>query len=993
MSPKSLALLVVGALIIPTVFATLPMTYPSTNPVPVDHVFQNQRVSSGLSQLEGVAGSTGFNNSGLNMSSLSSLLGSLPGFLLHLLMSLWDDIRGLTSGLQSTGFSSTSGSSVTIKGYVTNASSTNSPIPSSMLTVSETEYYTQVQTGSNGYYSYVMVHQGKGSLSYFIQGFNPKIVSIDTIGLSNAWVNVTLTPAERYNISGLTEFRNNTLVPGVSVDFSSKFGSYTTQSSSSARYSLDIPNGTYGITISKRGMNPIPDPYYIIVSGRSMTNFNLIINVSGKDQFNVSGFILNRENRTISGATVGLYGRSSGNATTNSTGFYRIKVPYGIDIITAVDPAYGYNYTERNVITNLTDVNITLTNKDPMPSGSTIGQQNSTNVSKNISGNITHYLQGNNSRINYSNSTMNLTLQGNITNSLDGNPVADTSVIFYTDINGTIFADNITTNSTGHYLIRLSYTGNYSFAVNSTFYNPKFFNLNITGNTTYNFTLVPLQSHIFYVSGYVKIHGPETGLKGAYVYLLSSSAKLVKYNVTDSTGHYIITAINGNYLIKAEAVGFNKSKTLKLTLDSNITDRNFSLYISIKIGSGITQFPPGSTSGIPGVSGSSISSQLNASSGSSNATGSGPVTLTIHLVNSTSALSNTKFIAYIEIDSIQFRSVGKTNSTGNFTYDMNITGRFTILADTLYNRGNTTVVNVENNTSVTLTLTPVPVYTDTIELHNSFNTTYANNSVPENFLNQTSNYVFSISNYSSSLAGINRTYYYRLPEGNYSFTYSDKYFVQKSFWSNITSANATSPVYLQPYLIIIHANSSAEWYYNINNINGNVIIKGDSRMQVNITGETQGIHSVQLGLVLNNTATSVYSNSVDLVPGQNIFKVYSNMTNSVYETNNTTTDVPGSHIYVNGTIGLNSSNFIYAVNLSLNTSSSDISNVFLYLSGSNVNIYRNEGFLNLTSYAKIISSNESFDVTMVKNTKNFSVSLPITFYAYYVHASVKGVYS
>lgn len=166
MSPKSLALLVVGALIIPTVFATLPMTYPSTNPVPVDHVFQNQRVSSGLSQLEGVAGSTGFNNSGLNMSSLSSLLGSLPGFLLHLLMGLWDNIRGLTSGLQSTGFSSTSGSSVTIKGYVTNASSTNSPIPSSMLTVSETEYYTQVQTGSNGYYSYVMVHQGKGSLSY-----------------------------------------------------------------------------------------------------------------------------------------------------------------------------------------------------------------------------------------------------------------------------------------------------------------------------------------------------------------------------------------------------------------------------------------------------------------------------------------------------------------------------------------------------------------------------------------------------------------------------------------------------------------------------------------------------------------------------------------------------------------------------------------------------------------------------------------------------------
>ena len=48
---------------------------------------------------------------------------------------------------------------------------------------------------------------------------------------------------------------------------------------------------------------------------------------------------------------------------------------------------------------------------------------------------------------------------------------------------------------------------------------------------------------------------------------------------------------------------------------------------------------------------------------------------------------------------------------------------------------------------------PEPVAFD--DPDDAFNTTYANNSVPENFLNQTSNYVFSISNYSSSLAGIN----------------------------------------------------------------------------------------------------------------------------------------------------------------------------------------------------------------------------------------------
>ena len=265
---------------IPTVFAALPMTYPSTNPVPVDHVFENQKVSSGLSQLEGISSQTGFNGNGLNMSNIPSFLLSLMHYLEQLMKGLLGDIQGLSSGVQTTGFSSTSSSSVEIEGYITNASSPGSPVASSILTVSENQYYTQIDTGSNGYYSYVMVHQGKGDLSYFVQGYNPEIVSVDTIGLSSAWINVSLTPATRYSISGLTEFSNKTLVPGVQIDFSSTFGSYTAQSSQSAKYSLNVPNGTYGITISKRGMNPIPDPYYVIVSGKSSSNFNLIINVS-----------------------------------------------------------------------------------------------------------------------------------------------------------------------------------------------------------------------------------------------------------------------------------------------------------------------------------------------------------------------------------------------------------------------------------------------------------------------------------------------------------------------------------------------------------------------------------------------------------------------------------------------------------------------------------------------------------------------------------------
>jgi hypothetical protein len=101
---------------IPTVFAALPMTYPSTNPVPVDHVFENQKVSSGLSQLEGISSQTGFNGNGLNMSNIPSFLLSLMHYLEQLMKGLLGDIQGLSGGVQTTGFSSTSSSSVEIEG-------------------------------------------------------------------------------------------------------------------------------------------------------------------------------------------------------------------------------------------------------------------------------------------------------------------------------------------------------------------------------------------------------------------------------------------------------------------------------------------------------------------------------------------------------------------------------------------------------------------------------------------------------------------------------------------------------------------------------------------------------------------------------------------------------------------------------------------------------------------------------------------------------------
>jgi hypothetical protein len=344
------------------------------------------------------------------------------------------------------------------------------------------------------------------------------------------------------------------------------------------------------------------------------------------------------------------------------------------------------------------------------------------------------------------------------------------------------------------------------------------------------------------------------------------------------------------------------------------------------------------------------------------------------------------------IDGTQYKAIGTTNATGNVTFNLNVKGNYTVLAETLYNHGNATVVNVEKNTTTILKLHPVPVFTNALYIRNAYNSTYANNSVPLNSLNETQDYIFKINYNGSRQVGINRTYYFRLPEGNYSFLYSNSYFVQKSFWSNITSANVTSTIYIDPYLIIIHANSSAEWYYNLNGISS-IVMKGDRKTQVNITREKYGSNSIQVGMAINGSRTPVYSNTADLSPGKNIFNVYANMTGEVYSTYNTTAFISGNYVYLNGTLGLNYSDYLYSVNLSLNTSPPDISNVSMSLSGSQVNVYRNDGFINLTSYSKITADPESVNIKLVKDTKFFSFNSPVELYAYYMYVAVNGSYS
>ena len=969
---KSVTLLVVGALIIASVFSALPLTYPSSGPSLQPHIFLNQKNSTFLQKFEGRApGNLTGKGQPYNFSKLG-FFGKILSYVYNLFSSLFHFISGTSSSSSlSSGFSPSAGGPVSIHGYVRDSSDSNRTITNSILFVSSGNIYVSVPTNLTGYYNYTMLHQGKGTLTYFISGYNPQVVTVNTLDLSSLWLNVTLTKATEYNVAGSTELSNGTAVSYVNVTFHNIVSNYEVQSGPTGNYSVNLPNGTYIIVVSKPGMNSTPRPEAINVPGNSINNFNIKITPEVRATLIISGFVLNKEMKTVVGATVELI---SGDiiSHSNSYGYYSLSVPYGMDQILAFANGYESNLTTVYVKSNLSNVNLTLVNKDPILGGANSSNRNLTQLGE--------------SNINYTAGPSNITLEGNISSTLFDRPVSNTSFIFYVKVNSTLFYINLTTNSTGYYDLYLSYPGNYKFEVTSSIYYSYFFNITIKVNSTYNFSVTPLPGYIFSITGYVKAELSGSPLSGSRVELFNGNGILLDVNISSTNGKYEILGVKGHYELIAMAFGFNQSHPVKVNLYRNITDLNFTLNVSYSIGNGIVHLGNNFSSGIPWENGFSIGSSLGAGSGSSFGNGGGPIAITFHLKNNTGSLINTNFVLFLEVDYQRYMFVNITNETGNFTLKLNITGNFTVLADTLYNKGNPTVVDTQRENHVVLTLQSVPVYSDWIRLENSYSQYYPGDSVPVNYLNETS-FVLPIHYVYNSVDGNVTIYRYVLPQGNYTFSYSNAHFVPKNFTSNITNHNVTVNISVNPYLIQIESNSTSSWYYEINRAIKNETIGS----QDIVLPEANGTYLFGAGLIRNGTI-SIYNKDIELTPLKNIFIVNMTMKNKTYSTDNTTTVTSHRFIYVNGSIDLNPNDYVSSAELSFNLSNGNLTNFFFYYQGKSVNISFSDGIIEMHNYLATYSNPGYFNITIEEANDNFSVHYPMIFSVNYVNVIATGKY-
>ncbi len=841
LAPKSIALLVAGIILITALFSVFHVTYPTGNPVmPPIQPKQYQLFKYQFKD--------------------TNLLGN-----------------------STTSFTPSTNGTVTIEGYVYGANSTGTQaLGSSYLYAAVFPAETYSYTSNTGFFQITVVKYGQGTFAFQVPGYNSKTFKLDLMGGSYQWLNITLQQAQKYRLSGTVVDQNGHNVSSVNLTMSDFIQAFSATSSSKGGFSIDLYNGTYAITTLKSGYSTTPSPQMVTISGHEKSNFTITLQPKAKPAFYVSGYIMNVLGKPISGATV-TSSAISNYTTSNSSGYYSIEVPSELNIIEASAPGYGSNYTIQYVQMNLTDINLTLSNKNPFPAtGSSSTGSGLSSLPPGTVKNITSAL-GNNtngsSKINYGNNTTSqggkgMVLQGNVTDSNNSAPVALTNLYFYIDVNGSYFYSNVKTNATGFYQLALNYTGHYIFYVYSPLYRNLTFSIWINGTTNKDLKLTPLPGHNFLVQGIIRDHSDGTGIPGnvtAYIY--NTGMPILEVN-SDSSGLYSMYLIQGNYSFKATSIGFspgyNSTGSHPLIADSY---ENFSLDPINSLGSGSSSLGGTGSSGIPGLSNGNVTSQLNNSNGGNSLpNGSKPVNIYLHLENASNSASlvNMQFSLYVRFNSNNYVMNYTTDSKGNATIPLPYEGNYTFLPESVYYYGTAQSYDVKGSMNITMGMEPKPVHSMSVELINAYNYTRGSGtlSVPVNYLNIT-NYKDSLNMKTpTGVQGVGTFYNYTVPDGNYTFQYTNPDFVSSSFSIAISGASGGSTQYVKPYLVVINTNSVTNYTYSISPLfSSRTMLKGSYTVYTGIAGPNSYTFTSTIGNKLVNTTsfTLDQANSVELL--------------------------------------------------------------------------------------------------------------------------------
>lgn len=789
LAPKSIALLIAGVVIISAVFSVFQVTYPTGNPITKLKVPQQFQ----LFQYQFVD---------------KNLLGN-----------------------SSTNFVPSANGTITIEGYVHNASSLNdSPIGNAYLYAAVFPAESNFLTHANGFYKITVVKYGHGTFAFQVPGYNPELVKLSLYGSNVYWLNLSLKSAQKYIVSGTVFDQSGHTIPGAKLSFSDFIQTFNVAASKAGEYSISLFNGTYGIVSETPGYSSITNPEVVIVSGSGQTNFNITLKALSKPAYYVSGYVSNVEGKPIHGAQVSST-QISNYSVTNSSGYYRIDVPAGPNVIIAFATGYGQNFTSLFVTQNMTDINITLTNKNPFGNSGN-NSINGTGISGLPPGavrNITKTIGNQTSTVNYGNNTTSgsksgILLQGNVTNPINGARVVDTYIYFYVNVNGTYYYNGVMTNGTGHYSLVVSHPGHYYFYVYNPMYQNYSFSMWINATSYHNFTLTPEPAYMHIVSGNVTNALDGQGIPSMVtVFAYGSVTNPILRFVSNSTGFYTGSLVQGNYSLMASSYGFingwNNSSVHPLLKNEII---NFSLAPVTTLGKSTNIWNNNSQTGIPGVSSTNVSSQLNNSTGGSTlATGTAPINLTIKMENATdnSALKYMQYDLFLKLNNLIYAHNGTTNSTGKTVVPLGYEGNYSLLVESVYYYSSVVMLNITGNMSITMHLIPRPVFSMSVLLQNSYNLTHSGNiPIPISFLNIT-NYKQSLNRTSAQeINGTGTMIKYSVPDGNYSFTYNNANYVSHSFYTNISdSANSTIQK-IKPYLVIVQSDTSAQFTYELSGL-------------------------------------------------------------------------------------------------------------------------------------------------------------------------------
>ncbi len=823
MTAKSIALLVVGMMVISGVFLFFHVDYPANpaklvlhfqppknvKPPKIPQVFQNQT----------------FN---------------YPGMYLN-----------------QTSFTPTGNTTIILQGYAYNASS-GVPIANQKLGVFVQLAFGNTTTNSKGYYRITLLQSGTGVFAFSMFQFDPLFLRLFISSTPGTmWKNLSFSPAEKFSVSGITESHGKN-VGNVKISTLTMLGGYTTTSSSTGYYSLNMVNDTYLILVNKSGFSALPIPSAINVTGSQIQNYNLDLQVNkSAPAYYISGYVFNDLKKPI--GNIEVYSSTLNTKVyTNAAGYYNITAAFYLN--TLVFSGISYNGLQQTVTVfkNITNNNVTLSSKNPfvaLPQNTGI-----TNTS------LPAGMSNNSSAVNYANFPLTHPyLSGQVLLYFPLMLVPNSQFLIYTSVNGTYFYDRITTDPAGNYAIDTSYYGNYNFTIVSSIFNQTYKNTQLTGpNSNIPIYVNTTTSHIFSAKGKIQNSlNKSLSIGGATINLTSGigSPSLAQFT-SQPNGNYTITALVGNYYLNISAPGYI-SHNYPLNLNDNLTNQNYSLTPDFNPVKGASVWNSSQGSGIPGASSGNITNQINSTQSKNNGappstTNYTPFTLTLKFVNASNSntIDNTAFAIYIEVNGAYFRLNATTNNTGEYNITFNYGGTFILVPEMIQYSNPGIYVNTSNASSpnpLTLNMSLLHLYRLNLTLSNTVGL-YNGSEIPLNNLTSYG-YILPIVPGSNYLGQNYTLANYSVPNGTYKFNYTDVHFVFKQFSVNITGQNNTTTVHIVPYILNLTWNTTAFWGYTILGLGTSI-----TNMSMK-TGDNHTVISLTAGTFTLNTYLKNYSNS------------------------------------------------------------------------------------------------------------------------------------